>query len=60
MAVGSALVIWAGFVLPALGVTLLISGVSVSRTVSACAYWLVAMVVQASVMKLWGLTAPPV
>lgn len=59
MAIGSAVVIWVGFVMPTLAVTLAVAGVSAGRIASACAYWLVTMVVQAVVMQGWGLLPPP-
>lgn len=58
MAIGSAVVIWVGFVMPTMAVTLAIGGVPTARIVSACAYWLVTMVVQAVVMQGWGLVPP--
>jgi hypothetical protein len=59
MAIGSALVIWAGFVMPTIAVTLAIGGVARRRIASASAYWLVTMLVQAVVMQGWGLVPPP-
>lgn len=59
MAIGSALVIWAGFVLPVLASSLAVGKVEGSRIVSASGYWLVTMAGQAALMKAWGLSAPP-
>lgn len=59
MAIGSAVVIWAGFVLPALGLTLAVQGFSMRQIVSICAYWLLTMVAQAVIMQAWGLVPPP-
>lgn len=59
MAVGSAVVIWIGFILPALAVTLRFRGVYGRAVVADCAYWLVVMVLQAALMKAYGLVPPP-
>ena len=59
MAIGSAVVIWIGFVAPAIAVTLSVAGVAAARIASACGYWLVAMVLQAVIMQAWGLVPPP-
>ncbi len=60
MAVGSAVVIWAGFVLPLLAITLGYRGVPVRLIARDCAHWLVLMVAQAVLMKSIGLVPPPV
>jgi len=60
MAVGSAVVIWAGFVLPLLAITLGYRGVPVRLIVRDCAQWLILMVAQAVLMKAMGLVPPPV
>lgn len=57
MAVGSAVVIWAGFVVPVVAITERYRG---ARATVICAYWLVTMVAQAVAMKLIGLVPPPV
>jgi len=59
MTIGSAFVIWIGFVLPAIAVTLAAGPVRARTIASATAYWLVAMLAQAATMRLVGLTAPP-
>ena len=59
MALGSAFVIWIGFVLPVLAVTFAVFEKPRSASLGAAAHWLVVMLVQASVMQSWGLTAPP-
>ncbi|KAB0682532.1 DUF1761 domain-containing protein [Aureimonas leprariae] len=59
MAVGSAVVIWIGFVLPALAVTLLYRRLSARPILGDCAHWLVVMVLQAVVLKSYGLVPPP-
>jgi hypothetical protein len=58
MTIGSAVVIWAGFVLPTLATSLLLAGQRWSRIANAALWWLVVMLVQAVVMRLIGLTPP--
>lgn len=60
MAIGSAVVIWIGFVVPVSVVTLRARGYAWSATLLDCLYWLVVMLVQALVLKSWGLVPPPV
>ena len=60
MAVGSAVVIWAGFVLPSILVTQRHRALRWSAVLGDCGYWLVTMVVQAVAMKLIGLVPPPI
>jgi hypothetical protein len=60
MAVGSAIVIWAGFVLPSILVTQRYRATPWSAVLGDCGYWLVTMVVQAVAMKLIGLVPPPI
>ena len=60
MAVGTAVVIWAGFVLPVVAVTGRYRGARARRLIGDALYWLVTMVVQAVAMKLIGLVPPPV
>ncbi|MFM9827579.1 MAG: hypothetical protein ACKVOB_02390 [Sphingomonas sp.] len=59
MAVASAAVIWAGFVLPSVAATLAYRAVRPRFILVDCGYWLVVMLVQATVMKLIGLVPPP-
>lgn len=59
MAVGSAVVIWAGFVLPLLAITLGYRGVPVRLIARDCGHWLILMVAQAVLMKSMGLVPPP-
>jgi len=59
MALGSAFVIWVGFVLPAVAVTLGVHGMARSQIVSGALHWLVVMLAQAAIMQWWGLSAPP-
>ena len=60
MAVGSAVVIWAGFVLPGIVVTQRYRAVRWLLVLGDCGYWLVTMIVQAVAMKLIGLIPPPI
>ncbi|MEN9932860.1 MAG: hypothetical protein RIS17_1433, partial [Pseudomonadota bacterium] len=60
MTIGSAVVIWAGFVVPALATSLLMAGQRWGRIARACLWWLLVMVAQAVVMRLVGLVPPPV
>lgn len=59
MAVGTAVVIWAGFVLPVVAITQTYRRARVASIVGDAAYWLVAMTAQAVAMKVIGLVAPP-
>ncbi len=59
MALGSSVVIWIGFVAPVNIVTLRARRHGWSTTVMDSLYWLVVMVVQAVVLKSWGLVPPP-
>lgn len=59
MALGSAVVIWIGFVVPVLWVTFTAYGMSTGRALSASLHWLCVMVGQAIVMQWIGLSQPP-
>jgi hypothetical protein len=59
MAVGSAVVIWIGFVVPVLGVSFAAYGMGARRMLAAMAYWLAVMVGQAALMQAIGLVPPP-
>lgn len=58
MALGSAFVIWIGFVLPSLWVTHRLHGLSVRIATIDAAHWLGTMLVQAAVLQVIGLGAP--
>ncbi|OSZ69199.1 hypothetical protein CAP39_10470 [Sphingomonas sp. IBVSS1] len=58
MTLGSAVVIWAGFVVPALATSLSMAGQRWNRIGMACLWWLAVMLVEAVVMRLIGLHAP--
>ena len=60
MAIGSAVVIWAGFVVPVSVVTLTARRIAAGEVVRDCVYWLAVMIVQAVVLKTIGLVPPPV
>lgn len=59
MAIGSAVVIWAGFVAPVTIVSLSARRFGPSAIGLECAYWLGVMLIQAFVLKSIGLVAPP-
>lgn len=59
MALGSAAVIWIGFVVPVLWVTFTAQGLAQRQTVSATLHWLVVMLAQAALMQAIGLVPPP-
>ena len=58
MSLGSAVIIWIGFVLPALVVTLRWRGVAALPALADCALWLVVMLVQAVALQVVGLHRP--
>ena len=58
MALGTAFIIWIGFVAPAFAATLALAGFEWWAILAIVSYWLVAMLVQATAMKLIGLEAP--
>jgi hypothetical protein len=60
MALGSAFVIWLGFVAPALIVTQRARAQAWAMVMADCAHWLAVMLVQALVLKSIGLIPPPV
>ena len=60
MALGSAYIIWVGFLVPALILTLRLRGQPWRAVAFDCGHWLVVMLVQAIVLKSIGLIAPPV
>ena len=60
MAIGSAVVIWIGFVVPVSVVTLRARAVAAGAVAADCLYWLVVMVTQAVILKSMGLVPPPV
>ena len=59
MSLGSAVVIWIGFVVPVNIVTLRARRHGWPTAVMDSLYWLAVMLVQAVVLKSWGLVPPP-
>ncbi|MEI6417708.1 MAG: hypothetical protein WCO82_01430 [Sphingomonadales bacterium] len=59
MSLGSALVIWAGFVAPVLATSLRLAGKCWGIVGRHAGWWLLMMLVQAAVLRGWGLVAPP-
>ncbi len=59
MAVGSAVVIWIGFVLPTLLVTALSRGLPFGAGLADGGQWLAAMVAEAVILHVAGLVKPP-
>lgn len=59
MALLTPVVIWAGFVLPALLVTHAVRGLPSRTALVDCAHWLVVTFVQAAVLHAMGLVPPP-
>jgi hypothetical protein len=60
MTLGSAFIIWFGFVLPALAASYRLRGVAWRTLAIDAGYWLAAMLLQATVMRVIGLVPPPV
>ena len=58
IAMGSALIIWVGFVLPTLVATLRSRGVGWLAALADAGAWLAAMLLQAAVLQLVGLIRP--
>ena len=58
MTLGTAVVIWGGFVLPTLATSLHMAGQRWNRIAMACLWGLAVMLVLAVVMRLIGLTPP--
>jgi hypothetical protein len=58
MAIGSAVLIWAGFVLPVLVVTFIPYRLSARQTLGSALHWLVLMLAQATLMQAIGLSHP--
>lgn len=59
MAVGSAVVIWIGFVVPVLWVTGAAYATARGKTLAAMLHWLAVMLAQAAAMQAIGLVPPP-
>ena len=59
MTIGSAVVIWLGFVVPALVTSYRYRALALRLAAVDCGYWLVVMLVQAVVLRWVGLVPPP-
>jgi hypothetical protein len=59
MTIGSAVVIWAGFVAPTIAASYRLRSQSWRIVAIDAGYWLAAIVLQASLMRMIGLTPPP-
>lgn len=59
MAIGSALVIWIGFIVPVLLVTHRTRALTTRAALTDCGYWLGVIVIQALVLQSIGLQLPP-
>lgn len=58
IALGSAFIIWVGFVLPSVAVTLMSRRVAWQGIMADAGAWLAAMLIQATLMQLIGLVKP--
>lgn len=58
VAIGTAFIIWAGFVAPAVVVSLRYHGVATGKVARDAGYWLVVMVVEAAALHAIGLVPP--
>ncbi len=58
MALGSAVVIWIGFVVPVLSVTHRFRGLPLTALLADALHWLVVMTLQAAVLHVLGLVRP--
>lgn len=58
MALGSAVIIWIGFVVPVLAVTHPFHGLPARVVVLDCAHWLATMAAQAATLQVIGLAKP--
>lgn len=59
MAIGSAVVIWIGFIVPAIAVAHAHRKLGARAVLVDIGYWLLVMVLQAIIMKAMGLVPPP-
>lgn len=60
MTIGSAFVIWLGFVVPSLAASYRMRSLPARMALVDCGYWLVVMLAQAVVLRVIGLVPPPV
>jgi hypothetical protein len=59
MTIGSAVVIWLGFVAPSLAASYRMRALPGQAAIVDCGYWLVVMLAQAVVLRVIGLVPPP-
>ena len=59
MTLGSAFIIWLGFILPAIAASYRLREFAWRAVATDVSYWLVAMLAQAAIMRLIGVVAPP-
>lgn len=59
MTLGSAFVIWIGFVVPVITTSYRLRRLPVSAALMDSAHWLGVMLIQATILRLIGLTPPP-
>lgn len=59
MTLGSAFIIWVGFVAPALAASYRLRGLSWQAIGVDASYWFAAMLLQAALMRIIGLVPPP-
>jgi len=59
MSLGSAFVIWIGFVAPVIAATYRVRAIGTRAAIGDSAHWLAVMLAQAVVLRLVGLVAPP-
>ncbi|MBS3961076.1 MAG: hypothetical protein KGZ61_04475 [Sandarakinorhabdus sp.] len=59
MAIGTAVIIWIGLIVPVLLVTQRFRNLPGPMAAADCLHWLVVLVAQAAVMQSLGLVAPP-
>jgi hypothetical protein len=59
MTIGSAFVIWLGFVVPALTAAYRARALPWRATLTDCAHWLAVMLIQAVILRVIGLVPPP-
>ena len=60
MSVGTAVIIWIGFVVPVIAATYQFRGMGWRLTITDCTHWLGVMLIQTVVMRVVGLVPPPV
>ncbi len=59
MSIGSAVIIWVGFVVPVIVATYQVRGIALRSAAVDCAHWLIVMLLQAVVLRAIGLMPAP-